>query len=96
MVALLLLTFTIGLLVGEELCDLLYGEPITENEQVEDKEHIPGSPSLKKGRKWKRYSGLFVLLKQKWSLSHEQKTAVLDAAFTTFRDLVYPNVRSFV
>jgi hypothetical protein len=96
MVSLLLLTFTIGLLVGEELRDLLYGEPIADDEQVEDKERIPGSPSLKKGKKWKRYSGLFVLLKQKWSLSEEQKSAVVSAALTTFRNLVYPHVRTFV
>ena len=69
MVSLLLLTFTIGLLVGEELRDLLYGEPIAEDEQVDVTERIPGAPSLKKGKKWKRYSGLFVLLKQKWTLS---------------------------
>jgi len=37
-----------------------------------------------------------VLLKQKWTLSHEQKAAILDAALSTFRGLVYPNVRSFV
>jgi len=36
MVALLLLVFTIGLLVGEELRDLLYGEPIAEGEKVID------------------------------------------------------------
>jgi hypothetical protein len=96
MVALLLLTFTIGLLVGEELRDLLYGEPISDDEQVEDRDRIPGSPSLKKGKKWKRYSGLFVLLKQKWTLSQHQKTAILQAALATFRNLVYPYVRSFV
>ena len=96
MVSLLLLTFTIGLLVGEELRDLLYGEPIAEDEPVEDRERIPGSSSLKKGKKWKRYSGLFVLLKQKWSLSDTQKAAVLFAALTTFRSLIYPNVRTFV
>jgi hypothetical protein len=96
MVALLLLTFTIGLLVGEVLRDLLYGEPIADNDQVADGERIPGAPSLKKGKKWKRYSGLFVLLKQKWSLSDEQKSAVLSAALTTFRSLVYPHVRTFV
>ncbi len=96
MVSLLLLTFTIGLLVGEELRDLLYGEPLAEDEQVEDKELIPGSPFFKKGKKWKRYSGLFVLLKQKWTLSQEQKTAVLEAALASFRSLIYPNVRSFV
>ena len=96
MVSLLLLTFTIGLLVGEELRDLLYGEPMADDEPVEEKERIPGAPSLKKGKKWKRYSGLFVLLKQKWTLSEEQKNAVLSAALTTFRNLVYPHVRTFV
>lgn len=96
MVALLLLTFTVGLLVGEELRDLLYGEPIAEGEQVDDQERVPGARSLKKGKKWKRYSGLFVLLKQKWTLSDEQKSTILSAALSTFRGLVYPRVRSFV
>jgi hypothetical protein len=96
MIGLLLLTFTIGLLVGEELRDLLYGEPISEDEPVENQERIPGSPSLKKGKKWKRYSGLFVLLKQKWSLSTEQKLSVLNAAFATFCSLVHPHVRTYV
>lgn len=96
MVALLLLTFTIGLLVGEELRDLLYGEPIPENEQVEDQERIPGSPSLKKGKKWKRYSGLFILLKQKWTLSDNQKTAIVQHALAAFQILIHPRVRTFV
>jgi hypothetical protein len=96
MVALLLLTFTIGLLVGEELRDLLYAEPIIDDDQVEDMERIPGSPSLKKGKKWKRYSGLFVLLKQKWKLSNEQKACVLKAALTTFQNLIHPHVRTSV
>jgi hypothetical protein len=94
MLALLLLTFTIGLLVGEEIRDLLYGEPITENEQVPDKERIPGSTVLKQGKKWKRYSGLFVLLKQKWSFTVDQKNIILTAAFDTFLTLVQPNVRT--
>ena len=96
MIALLLLIFTIGLLVGEEVRDLLYGEPIVEDEQVEDKQRIPGAPSRKKGKKWKRYSGLFVLLKQKWSLSIEQKTAVLCAALATFLNLIHPHVPTYV
>ncbi|MFO7714273.1 hypothetical protein [Desulfosarcina sp.] len=94
MVALLLLIFTVGLLVGEELRDLLYGEPIPEIEQVDDKERIPGAPSLKKGKKWKRYSGLFILLKQKWKLSDEQKALILKAALATFQNLVHPHVRT--
>jgi hypothetical protein len=96
MLALLLLIFTIGLLVGEEIRDFLYGEPITEEEQVPQKERIPGSPTLKKGRKWMRYSGLFVLLKQKWSLSLEQESLILKSAFDTFLALIQPNVRTYV
>jgi hypothetical protein len=96
MVALLLLVFTIGLLVGEELRDLLYGQPMAEDEPGNDQERIPGDPTRKKGKKWKRYSGLFVLLKQKWTLTPDQKEAVLRVAFTTFLSLIQPNVRSFV
>jgi hypothetical protein len=68
MLALLLLMFTVGLLIGEEIRDLLYGELISEGEQVPEIERLPGSPVRKKGKKWIRYSGLFVLVKQKWSL----------------------------
>ncbi|HEX7975117.1 MAG TPA: aminoacyl-tRNA hydrolase [Anaerolineales bacterium] len=66
--ALLLLVFAIGLLVGEGLRDYLYGETIQERERIPKKERIPGAPYRKKGKKWKRYSGLFILLKQKWSV----------------------------
>jgi hypothetical protein len=34
-----------------------------EDEPIPEKDRIPGSPFLKKGKKWKRYSGLFILLK---------------------------------
>jgi hypothetical protein len=63
MLALLLLVFAIGLLVGERLRDHLYGEAMAEDEPIPEKDRIPGSPFLKKGKKWKRYSGLFILLK---------------------------------
>jgi len=63
MLAFLLLVYAVGVLVGEELRDYLYGEPINQPDRV------PGSTYLRKGRKWKRYSGLFILLKQKWLLS---------------------------
>jgi hypothetical protein len=96
MLALLLLTFTIGLLVGEGLRHLLYSDQIKENEQIPDKERIPGEPFPKKGKKWKRYSGLFVLLKQKWSISVAQKSAILNAALAVFMTLVQPHVRTYV
>lgn len=49
MVALLLLVYAIGLLVGESLRDYLYGEQITPGERVPEKERIPGKPHLKQG-----------------------------------------------
>jgi hypothetical protein len=96
MLALLLLTFTIGLLVGESLRDLLYGEQIADDEQVPDKDRIPGAPTLKKGKKWKRYSGLFVLLKQKYPISADQQAAILKSSFAVFLALVLPHVRTYV
>jgi hypothetical protein len=96
MIALLLLVFTIGLLVGEELRDLLYGQPIAQDEPVADSDRIPGAPALNKGKKWKRYSGLFVLLKQKCSLSTEQERAVLAAALASFLILIHPLVPTYV
>jgi hypothetical protein len=92
MLALLLLTFTIGFLVGEGLRDLLYAEQITLGDRVPQKERLPGAPALRMGKKWKRYSGLFVLLKQKWAISADQLAAILNAAFAVFITLVHPHV----
>jgi len=88
MLALLLLVFAIGLLVGEGIRDHLYGELITENEEVPDKERIPGTPGRKKGKKWRRYSGLFVLLKQNWSISVSDRRLILNDALAAFSALV--------
>jgi hypothetical protein len=96
MLAILLLTFTIGLLVGEEIRDFLYGKQIAADEQVPDNERIPGTPFLKKGKKWKRYSGLFVLLKQKWSIPADQKLVILNAALGIFLAMIQHSVRTHV
>jgi len=96
MLALLLLVFAIGLLIGERFRDHLYGEPIGSNERLAEKERIPGSSSLKKGKKWKRYSGLFVLLKRKWSGSHQVKRRLIEESLTTFMGLIHPPVRTHV
>jgi hypothetical protein len=96
MLALLLLTFAIGLLIGEGIRDLLYGELIAEDEPVPDRDRIPGSPNRKKGKKWKRYSGLFVLLKQKFSMSSADRRIILDNAFAAFTALVQHPVLTHV
>ena len=96
MLALVVLVFAVGLLMGEHLQAHWYGEPVQDDEVVPEKERIPGLFRLKKSKKWKRYSGLFTLLKQKWSLSGEQISAVLEAALGTFMALVQPHVRTFI
>ena len=88
MLALLFLTFAIGVLVGEGLRDHLYGVALGEQEVISDNERIPGSPDRKKGKKWRRYSGLFILLNQKWSLSTRDWQAIVIAALSAFRTLV--------
>ncbi len=88
MLALLLLVFAIGLLIGEGLRDHLYGETIPEQEVVPEKDRLPGSPQRKKGKKWKRYSGLFILLKQKWSVSTCDWHAIVGTAWASFIAIV--------
>jgi hypothetical protein len=96
MLALLLLVYAIGLLIGEGLRDHLYGDLIQEQDVVPEKERIPGSPFLKKGKKWKRYSGLFILLKQKWSLSVNEWRKIFTSALTSFLTMVQHPVPTHV
>ena len=91
-----LLIFAIGLLVGESIRDRLYGETIAEDEQVPGKDRIPGTPGRKIGKKWRRYSGLFVFLKQKWSISAVERRSILDDAFAAFIALVQHPVLTYV
>jgi hypothetical protein len=84
MLALLLLVYAIALLVGECLRDYLYGEPLTEKEPLTQTEHSPGSAQRQKGMKWKRYSGLFILLKQKWSMSASDWRTLVASALAAF------------
>jgi len=94
MIALLLLIFPIGLLLGEGLRDFLYGEPIAEGEQVPEKDQVPNVPDLKKSKKWKRYSGLFILLRQKWQISHDEHIKIYTAVLLSFTTLVQCPVRT--
>lgn len=96
MLAMLLLVYAIGLLVGEGLRDHLYGELIREHEAVPEKERLPGSSQRKKGTKWKRYSGLFVLLKQKWSVPPGEWRRIINAALASFTAIVQHPVPTHV
>lgn len=90
MLALLLIVYAIAYLLGERLRDFLYGEPIGEKEVVSEEEQIPGNPHRKQGKKWKRYSGLFVLLKQQWRFSVREWERIVEDTWTIFTAIVLP------
>ncbi|GIV88350.1 MAG: hypothetical protein KatS3mg055_0868 [Chloroflexus sp.] len=68
-IALLLLVLSIGLLFRECLRDFRHGELISEVKSENDR--VSNAPKLKQHKKRKHHSGLFILLRQKWSILHE-------------------------
>jgi hypothetical protein len=52
--------------------------------------------SVHKGKYWKRYSGLFVLLKQKITLTHQALEQVILAVQRAFACLVLGDIRCYV
>jgi hypothetical protein len=94
MIALTLIAFVIGFWLGESLRDVVYGNI----DPFQMQENLPCSSwvDLRKHTKWRLYSGLFVLLKQKHNLPLSLFNAVLNAASLSFAHLVFPVVRSFV
>lgn len=96
MVALVLLAYTIGVLIGEEVRDQMYGVPIHAGEEVAEGERIPGQSEMKQGKKWKLYSGLFILLKQKLHLSAARWRQLVKQVAARFAALVHHPVRSYV
>ncbi len=94
-VALVLLAFTIGYLVGEELRDSLYGKPL------DSAAPPPASPSAHTASepphpKRACYSGLFILLKFDHALTVPELKPAVSRARTNFVALVRGNVRTFV
>ncbi len=97
MVALVLLTFSIGIWVGERLRDEVYGPaPETATKRSRKKGRRLTKRERRFGRKWKRYSGLFVLLKQKIKLPADRLRRLIQAACESFIRLVYHPVRTYV
>jgi hypothetical protein len=83
-------------LVGEGLRDYLYGELLQKQESIPQEQRIPGDQQRKKGKKWKRYSGLFLLLKQKWSLPAGEWQRIIGNALATFIAIVQHPVPTHV
>ncbi len=94
-VALVLLAFTLGLLVGEELRDVLYGRPAAARAATL-RTAKPKPRLAPPGKKWRLYSGLFILLKHKTDLSVVQVRASVRQVVAHFRELVQHPVRTHV
>ena len=85
MVALVLLAYSIGLRIGEAIRDAVYGCPDTK---------VEGSQAS--GKHWQRYSGLFILLRQKIQLTEQAMYDLILQVQRRFVVLVWGNVRTHV
>jgi hypothetical protein len=94
MAVLTLIAYAVGLLVGERLQDELYGPPPASptTSPIAPSSTVPKPPASK--HKWRLYSGLFILLKHKLSLSRNHLRKLVDQVLLTFAALVGPPVRT--
>ena len=94
MAALTLIAYAVGLLVGERLRDELYGPaPNTQANSHEAPDSTEPQPPPRR-HKWQLYSGLFILLKHKLSLSRQRLRQLIDEVLLTFNALACPPVRT--
>jgi hypothetical protein len=96
MIALVMLAYIIGVLTGEGVRDAVFGEPIKDPTQVLPTEGIPNQPQLRQGKKWKLYSGLFILLKQKLDLPLKRRRKIYRQVLPVFTGLAQHPVRTHV
>jgi hypothetical protein len=96
MIALMMLAYSIGLLTGEAVRDAVYGEPLRGKTPVLPSERIPDQPHLRQSKKWKLYSGLFIILKQKLELPLKRRRKIYRQVLAVFTGLVQNPVRTFV
>lgn len=87
--ALTMIAYAVGLLVGEAMRDELYGPPPPDaSNSAQPATRTPAQ------RKWQRYSGLFILLKQKLRITRRRLRQLVAATLTAFAALVRPDVRT--
>jgi len=90
MAALVMLAFTIGLLVGETLRDVLYGAPDSAQTNPDAPGPATETAQSKARRKWLLYSGLFIVLKRKIALPAKRLCQLHNQVVAAFAQLVLP------
>jgi hypothetical protein len=94
MIALALMAYAVALLFGEALRDVTYGK--VEPDKLQEAWFGSGTNPASQQQKWRLYSGLFVLLKQKPRLPKLVIQMIAKVTVQAFAQLVNGNVRSFV
>jgi hypothetical protein len=84
MLAMVMIAYTIRLMVGEALRDRLYAPPV----------HPQKGSRATPSRKWRCYSGLFVLLKHKIRLAKNEIRSLVAKVLCSFKLLVLDYVRT--
>ena len=90
MAALVMLAFPIGFLSGEAVRDELYGAPDAAQTAPATGPGATESPQTKTRRKWQLYSGLFIVLKRKITLSNKRLRQLQNQVVSAFADLIQP------
>ena len=88
--------YSIGVLTGEGVRDAVYGERIEDPTTVLPTERVPNQPQSRQSRKWKQYSGLFILLKQKLDLPLKRRRKIYRQVLPAFTCLTQYPVRTHV
>lgn len=96
MIALVLLAYSLGVMTGEGVRDAVFGKRRRRKPSDASAATIPGQPHLQQTSKWKRYSGLFILLKQKLDLPLQRRRKIFRRIFSVFTVLVQHPVRTLV
>ena len=91
MIAMVLISYSIGYLVGESLRDTIYGPEKAPQPKEDDGE---GDSVKPKREKRSLYSGLFILLKQKLDLTVDVLFALVQEVHRAFISLVLGDVRT--
>ena len=94
MIALALMAYAVALLFGEAVRDVTYGK--VEPDKLQEAWFGKGPNPASQQKKWRLYSGLFVLLKQKPRLPPKVLNLIAKVTIQAFAQLVNGNVRSFV
>jgi hypothetical protein len=91
MLALVMIAYAIGILIGEAIRDVQYAH--VDPEDID----LLAIPETNKRSKWHSFSGPFLLLKRRCRLEYHQLRKIVTALLKLFADLVFgKNVRSFV